>query len=190
MDNFITCLCDEDLKALIIDGTAPDTELHEAWLLILSEYYELKGDTIEGVEQWRISCEIIKLQNHLFLLQQCIDFLQDRYSESVADSLRKLGYSFNPVIKEPSGYQNLLNIISGKCKSKFVRLQQLVKELEYHVSKLTNVKPTRMQFEQAIIAIEEVQKTTYNLDNLTVSKYVQLEKKFWTHIDALKNRKQ
>lgn len=174
---------------MVIDGTAPEQELHETWILILSEYYELKGESIDGIDQWRISCEIVKLNNHLYLLQKCIDFLKERYSESVADSLRRLGYSFSPTIKVPAEYGNLLNIIVGRCASKFVRLQQLMKELEQHVAKLSDAKPSRSQFEQSIIAIEEMQKVTYNLESLTVSKYILLEKKFWAQVEMMKNRK-
>lgn len=188
MDNFLRCLCDEDLTGLIIEGGAPDTELRETWLLILSEYYELRGDSVDGIDQWRISCEIVKLNNHLFLLQKCINILKDRYSDSVADSIRKLGYSFSPGIKEPAEYGNLLNIIVGRCASKYVRLKQLMKELEEQVSKLSDAKPTRTQFEHSIIAIEEMQKVTYNLESLTVSKYILLEKKFWQQVE-LRNKK-
>lgn len=189
MDNFLRCLCDEDLEGLIIDGEAPEIELHETWILILSEYYELRGDSIDGVDQWRISCEIVKLNNHLFLLQKCIDILKVTYSESVADSIRRLGYSFSPAIKEPTEYGSLLNIIVGRCASKFVRLKQLMKELEERVSKLSDLKPTRSQFEHSIIAIEEMQKVTYNLESLTVSKYILLEKKFWNQVEMMKSKK-
>src|SRR5690606_32938883 len=60
MELFLQCLCDGNLKALIIEGGATDEELQEAWLIILSEYHELKGD-IQGSEQWRLSIEVMRL---------------------------------------------------------------------------------------------------------------------------------
>jgi hypothetical protein len=187
MDNFLRCLCDEDFTALIIDGTASENELKEAWILILSEYYELKGDTDEGSAQWVLNRNIQRLQNHLFLIERCVLFLDKQYSDSIAESVRKLGYYFKPTIKEPDEYRNQLHVIVGKSKTKYIQLQQLLKELEQQVSKIEDKKPDRLYFEQMLIQIEEMQGgAVYNMETLSVQKYVMLEKKYINYIDQIK----
>lgn len=190
MSVFIQCICEEDYRALIISGKATDDQLLEAWVLLLSEYQELKGDTIEGIEQVRLSRDIWKLRSHLQILDCCVQFLSERYSESIANSLRELGYKFNPVEKEPKKYIPLLNSIINKSKLKYVQLQQMIKQLAEELKKAQPSPTTREQFEETLIHIEEMQKTSYDLDHLTVYKYVMLERKLQRQIDLLKNKKQ
>jgi hypothetical protein len=189
MSVFISCIAEEDYTSLIISGKASDYQLQEAWVLLLSEYQELKGDTIETIEQVRLSRDIWKLRSHLQLLDACTSFLAERYSESIADSLRKLGYPFKPTSLDPNDYISQLNAIINKAKLKYVQLQQMVKQLSEELKK-TVPKATRDQFEETLIHLEEMQKTSYDLERLTVLKYVMLEKKMSKQIELLQNRKQ
>jgi hypothetical protein len=186
MPAFLDALCDENLQSLIIDGTASQEQLSEAWLLILSEYYELKGDGIEANEQCALSRDINKLNNHLFILDLCVKFLLERYSESIADSVRQLGYSFRPASTNPVEYVGLLNTIVQKSKLKYTQLQQLLKQLEAKMQDSGQEKPKRDDFERSVIYFEEMQGATYNIDELTVSKYLMLEKKYNQKVEQLK----
>lgn len=187
---FIRCMCDEELQALIINGRPSKEELTEAWVLLLSEYQELRGDSVDSVEQVRLSKEIWKLRSHLQLVDYCVQFLAERYSESIANSLRNLGYNFRPSENIPSFYIGLLNTIVNKTKLKYVQLQQMVKQLQEELKKGQGEKPSRDQFENTLIHIEEMQKTSYDLGIISVSKYVLLEKKLLKQIELLEKRKQ
>lgn len=186
MPAFLDALCDDNLKSLIIDGAASQEQLSEAWLLILSEYYELKGEGIDSNEQCSLSRDINKLNNHLFILDLCIKFLLERFSESIADSVRQLGYSFRPASTNPVEYVGLLNAIVQKSKTKYIQLQQLIKQLEAKMEDIGQEKPKRDDFERSVIYFEEMQGATYNMDDLTVSKYLMLEKKYSQKVEQLK----
>lgn len=186
MPAFLDALCDDNLNSLLIDGKATKDQLTQAWLLILSEYYELKDNGIDGNEQVLLSRDIQKLNNHLNILDVCVQYLLDRYSESIADSVRRLGYSFHPKSKEPIDYMVELNAVVQKAKTKYIQLQQLIKQLEKQMAEAGTEKPKREDFEQAIVYFEEMQGATYNIDELTVSKYVMLEKKYTQKIEHLK----
>lgn len=186
MPSFLDALCDDNLNSLIIEGKATQDQLTQAWLLILAEYYELRGDGIDGNEQWSLSRDIQKLNNHLHILDICVQFLLERYSASVADSLRKLGYSFRPTSFEPVDYIEMLNAVVQKSKLKYMQLQQMIKQLEKLMEEAGNEKPKRESFEQAVIYFEEMQGATYNIDELTVSKYIMLEKKYNQKVEQLK----
>jgi hypothetical protein len=186
MPAFLDALCDDNLNSLLIDGKATIDQLSQAWLLILSEYYELKDNGIDSNEQVLLSRDIQKLNNHLYILDVCVQFLLERYSESIADSVRRLGYSFRPTSHEPIDYIVELNAVVQKSKTKYVQLQQLIKQLEKQIAESGNEKPKRDDFEHAVIYFEEMQGATYNIDELTVSKYVMLEKKYNQKIEHLK----
>ena len=192
MDRFLDCLCEGKLDSLIIDGAATTTELQEAWVMILSEYYDLKGDEANGADFWQLTREIMRIEQHLVLLNECLQFLGEAYSESVAYSLRRLGYSFRPTDKTPSTYLHLLKAIASKAGKKKMELARLMKELTEKVSKISeNVgNPDRSDFDRMLIYIEEMQKTTYDLTAMPVYKYVMLEKKYWQQIEALKAKQQ
>lgn len=185
MPAFLDALCDDNLNLLVIDGKATKDQLTQAWLLILSEYYELRGDGIDSNEQWSLSRDIQKLNNHLNILDVCVKFLLERYSESIADSVRKLGYSFRPTTYEPVDYIDQLNAVVNKSKTKYIQLQQLIKQLESKMADSGQEKPKRETFERNLLYYEEMQGASYNMDELTVSKYVQLEKKYERKVEQL-----
>lgn len=186
MPAFLDALCDDNLNSLIIDGKATKDQLTQAWLLILSEYYELRGDGVDGNEQWTLSRDIQKLNNHLSILDICVKFLLEQYSASIADSVRKLGYSFRPTSFNPVDYIDQLNAVVQKSKTKYIQLQQLIKQLEAKMQESGQEKPKRDDFERSVIYFEEMQGATYNMDDLTVSKYLMLEKKYNQKIEHLK----
>jgi hypothetical protein len=185
MPAFLDALCDDNLQSLIITGKAIPAQLNEAWILILAEYYELKGSSIDDNEQTAMSRDILKLNNHLYLLDICVQFLLERYSESIADSIRQLGYSFRPKSFEPVDYIVELNAVVQKSKTKYIQLKQLIKQLESKMDDSGQEKPKRETFERNLLYYEEMQGASYNMDELTVSKYVMLEKKYEQKIEHL-----
>lgn len=186
MPSFLDALCDDNLNSLLIEGKATKEQLTHAWVLILAEYYELRGDGIDGNEQWSLSRDIQKLNNHLHILDMCVQFLLDRYSESVADSVRRLGYSFRPTSFEPADYIQELNAVAQKSKLRFTQLRQLIKQLEQKMAEAGTEKPKREIFEKNLLHFEEMQGVAYPMDNLTVSKYLMLENKCNQKIEQLK----
>jgi ribosomal protein S15P/S13E len=188
LSKFISCICDNDLNSLIITGTASNEQLEESWILILSEYQELKDDTIDSVTQIRLTKEIKRLKNHLFLVDTCVHYLTFRYSESIAKSLQKLGYTFKPKSTIPSKYINELTAVVNRSNTRFIELQQNISQLKKEIDKLQDgIKITRSDFENKLIYIEEMQKVSYDMDKLTVQKFVLLEKKFEDYIKHKKN---
>lgn len=186
MPAFLDALCDDNLNSLLIEGKATKDQLTQAWVLILAEYYELRGDGIDGNEQWSLSRDIQKLNNHLYLLDICVQYLLERYSESIADSVRRLGYSFRPTSLDPVNYIEMLNAVVQKSKLKYMQLQQMIKQLEGLMLEAGNEKPKREVFERNLLHFEEMQGATYNMDELTVSKFIMLEKKYNQKVEQLK----
>jgi hypothetical protein len=185
MPAFLDALCDDNLNSLIIEGKATADQLTQAWLLILAEYYELKGDGIDVNEQWSLGRDIQKLNNHLYILDICVKFLLEQYSASIAESVRNLGYSFRPTSFDPVDYVAELNAVVQKSKLKYTQLQQAIKQLEKLMQDKGQEKPKRESFEQALLHFEEMQHAAYNMDDLTVSKYLMMEKKYNKKVEQL-----
>lgn len=186
MTVFIKCVCDKNLSALCYEGFAPAKEINEAWLIILSEYYETKG-IIEN-ERWHLTVDIKRLQSHLTLVDLCVNFLKIKYSEATCEALTRLGYRFKPVDHDPAKYGNALNVVVQRSKQKFIQLQKLMKDLEKLIEEEPDTLPTRDDFEAMLINLEEMQRTEYSYDSMTVQKFLLLEKKYIRKIELMQQR--
>lgn len=185
MGLFLNCMFEKDLKYLVKEGRPSFEVLTEKWSEILSEYYEIKGETVDHVDLLRIRKEMRRTRNHLVLVDACVQFLAEQYSESIARSLRKLGYFFNPVEKEPAAYMNELVGVVNQSKTKYIQLQQLIKEYEKEEEKEKGKKVSRADFETSLSNIEEMQHSAYDLDKMSVLKFVTLERKLIKRIESL-----
>lgn len=184
MDNFLRCLCDNDLSAL---GQAPEDLLTEVWIVLISEFQELRGDTIDGVDQLRLTKLVKRNQNHLYIFELCVQHLEYNWSDRVAASLRKLGYPFNPRSHVVGEYRNDLQNCIMRSKTYYVQMEGWLKELEQAVKKVKP--PTRAYFESAIIQIEEMQHVGYDLKTMTAAKFVLLEKKYVKMVERLNSKR-
>jgi hypothetical protein len=190
MERFLSVLCEDDYQALVMEGQPPENELRIAWLKFLEQFSELKGNT-PGDDIWMLKRDINRLQNHLDLVAFCVDFLTRDYSKSIAASLRRLGYSFNPKTENPVEYLPQLERVATLSRTHFIMLQQLKKQLEEKSAKLSEnkEKPARQYYEDLLVAIEEMNGVAYNFETLTVTKYLSLERKYWQVQEKLNNKK-
>src|ERR1044072_1332294 len=192
VDRFLACLCKKDYRKLVISGEPTEEQLTTAWLTIVTEYNELKNIDISESKNWAASKELVRLHNHLYLLQQCIDFLTHRYSHSIASSFRRLGYrlkitSDNP---QPADYMEQLFIAAETAKTKYIEIQQYNKQLKDFVKENEEAIPRYEVFEKTLTLIEEMQHTVYDFSTLTVSKFVQLENKYREMVTQLELKAQ
>lgn len=185
MDRFVECLCFDNYEALLMDGgKAPKEVLLSTWLSILTEYHELKGNDLQDNEVWILQREIIRATHHLSLLQQCVDILWNEYRESIANSVRDLGYSFYPKSKMPNLYREDLVVVANEAKTKYIELEQYSERLK----KLLPPTDEKLQpevFEEMLTAFESVQKVSYSLNTITVTKFVMLERKYKSMVNAM-----
>lgn len=188
MDRFIECLCFDNYEALLIEGTAPKEVLLSTWLTIITEYHELKGNDLQNNEVWILQREIMRTTHHLGLLQQCLDVLWYEYREGIANSVRDLGYSFYPSSTIPNIYRTDLVIVANEAKTKFIELEQYSIRLKILLPP-TDEKLQPEVFEDMLTAFESVQKVSYSLTTLTVTKFVMLERKYKAMVDAMEAKK-
>lgn len=184
---FLDCLCDSKYDGLVLEGNPSDEEIRHAWMLIISEYLQLRDK--DAGELWMLTRDINRLQNHLFIVTHCTEFLRHRYSEIVAKTLRGIGYVVPNGTEERIKYTEMLNVIIEKSKSKSVMLLQLLTEYATKLGASNKEKVTRTDFEDILIEIESMQKTSYKIEDLTVKKFVLLERKLIKQYERHVNRK-
>lgn len=188
MDRFIDCLCNENYEALLASGKASKDQLLAAWLLILNEFHELKGNSANSNQVLELQIEITRLTNNLFLLQYCIDFLWDQYSESLTKSVNDLGYYFTPATRIPFEYRPMLNSVAQQAKTKYIEIQQINEKLKELVPN-PEEKINPEAFEDKLLEFENMQRVSYSLETMTVAKFMSLDTKYKKLVDALEAKK-
>lgn len=176
MDEFLCQLCEGE-------QIMPE----ENWTLVLAEFYELRG--ILPHPTLILSRDITKLRSHLSLLYTVVEEMRYRYSDMLAGALKNLGYSYK---KNAETHHDQLDLIVNRSKTKYIQLQQLVKQLDEQLKKLpaAEQKPKREYFESLLGAIEEMQRVAYSMETMMVIKFTQLEKKYWAMVAAHEHQKQ
>jgi len=128
MDQFIKCICENDLNALVISGTPSPEEIAEAWTNIFYEYCDLVEAT-EAKYRSRLFSEIQILTKKLELAQGWLKILEIQFFPELVIALQKIGfeYEFNPNDK----HQFADDIASLKSEIFPLNLQLKVKKEEY-----------------------------------------------------------
>lgn len=188
MTDFLDALVDKKLSKIILSGYPSAEELNDAWVFFLVEYHEQRGDTPNTLEPIRLKREISRAKHHLYLLDVCVEFLKNHWSESIAQSVRVMGYNFSPSSNIPEEYTNELDSVVQQSKTKYIELRQNIKLLQDEMDKIQDVKPSREGFEHNLLEFEQMQRTSYSFDTLTVSKYLTLEKKYTRYANAINAR--
>ena len=154
---FITCLCDHDLRGLVIQGHASQDELNEAWAAILSEYSSLIKSP-EAAKCYELLRMVHNYQVRIIAAQKAAILLE--YNRDDRDVLRMIKELGIPGPRSISGYIKMWN----------VELQARQKELDALNAKAAGRKRTRESFTSELVVLSRFQQYRVTLDT-TVAEY-------------------
>lgn len=160
---FIECLCDNNLRALVIEED-PENKIDEyilqgAWIDIQEQYAEVMGDAEQRIYLKyvrEINCEITTLHQ----VHACIEILEkvgynDYFAEELS-SLLKMKFTFNT--SDLTSYNTTLQRAKDRIPGLEMRIelkQFQIDELEQRMKKKEGSKPTRGYFARVMNAVEE-----------------------------------
>lgn len=101
MNQFIACLCRNDLKTLCVEGIPDAEDLFIAWHQLFFEYCELSG-AAETKYRVLLRTEIALLEKQNMIVQGWLDYLSVGYDPQVVEAIQYLDYpfEFNPEDEE------------------------------------------------------------------------------------------
>lgn len=125
MQQFIACICDNDLGQLIVSGTPKAEELAEAWTNLFYEYCDL----IEASEtkfRTRLMADILLLKKKEELARGWVTVLMVHYVPELVIALQTIDFEYEMNPNDPEQYlQDLHNIIADLNALRFnIRIKE------------------------------------------------------------------
>jgi len=183
---FIRCICDDDLKQLIIEGDATDDELKEVWQAIYQEYIELSGTTATDY-QTTITAEISQLFFKHTAIVEAVELSRKyRYDEIIA-MLKKEGYNFQFNHNDLPSYHKDLDRVLNRAKTLLVQREQKEAQLARLQEGQKGDRITRVHFDNRLNALSIHYKHHINEHEITVSRYVGLLNQYFKDCEKLDN---
>ena len=169
LTDFIACCVDNDLHSIVISGQADEEQLGNAWLHLLSQYYEARQDA--RANQHR---ELLGQLEALKIRAAVIEMLVEAYkcfpTQMIIERLRELGYF--DLQFTPETMDNDLMCIRNNEINYQIEHDNIKEELE-QLSKGANDKATAGHkiFYDYVMSYNEAYKTTYTVDGLNAFEY-------------------
>lgn len=124
--NFIKIAVHNDLSWLNADAPEQGTQLKQVWEAILEEYNSLSGNT-KSAHVLSLVKEITILNNKLYVIQSCVDFLQHTRSEELIQILKDMHFRFT---YSPETMQKDLKLTVSSAKTLLMQRREAQKEYE------------------------------------------------------------
>ena len=174
LDRFIRCVCDGDLKALIISGDHDDMILYAAWETIYEQYVDALKDK-DQMYILKLTKQINALEFDIKLIQLCIKRLSVEHSPEVLAALKKIILvkgSFNP--DDAEQYAKDLSVAVTRSKSLILEIENKKGELNRITPKKASDKMDRTAFDALIVRISKYMQFKVDKKETTVSEFVQM----------------
>ncbi len=186
LDRFITCICDQDLLALVISGKPTPEELISAWNEIYDQYVIAVNDK-EQQYILRLTKEINCLEFDYKLIGLCVTRLEIEHSDEVLGILKKLvpsNIKFNPADIEQ--YKKDLSLIISKSKRMIVEIENKRGELG-RLAPEKGERITRSEFDKMVVRASKYMQNRIDKKLTTVSEFVQIIDEMRKEADSIEN---
>lgn len=194
LKDFIECCVNENYSVLIKSGeivTQIDAEkVYYGWLSLLSQYYEISGDS-EQARQFSIIGRMKSMECRKQIIETCVEILKANRVESLIDTLKEL---YPELEFTDESYTSDLNTVINNEKVAIVDYNLLKEELEDIVKKqgIADEKINKVSLEERIynelLDINKVENGSYS-EEISTYKFALLRKRLIAHIEQLKKQK-
>lgn len=133
MEQFMACMCENDLSVLVVEGVPTPEELAEAWAALFYEYCDVVGAS-EAKYHAKITLHIELLRSQVNMGTGWLKMLQYRHSDNIVKALQNIGfeYDFDPA----DDVQLAGDIARAYAEIRSLSLDLKAKEMEFeHILK-------------------------------------------------------
>jgi hypothetical protein len=172
--DFITCETKSDYSCLVHTGKPSKEELYAAWMLILSQYYQLIGSK-EAASYIKSVSKIEAINTKVFQVKKIVDTLRVYYSQGLTEELKAWGYKL-PFTRE-SLTKDLarVEIAISNDKAK-LEIQRYEYEKQQGKKNKSDPKQSKESYIKVLLAIEKHRQISYEPNKLPLYNFCILYK--------------
>lgn len=186
--NFISCIADNNLAALIKTGFPPIEALQVAWASIYEQYSDAIADN-EAKLYLSLYKEITRLQIAIEEINKLVDVLKNFFVPQFITRLNKiLNTAFVFDVKNPEDYDNKLQRCLNRSKGFLINLE--IKKSEFEAIKNKNEGKEKVNlreyFSSMLNILSKHNAYRINSSEITVFDYIDLLKSLNRHNEEVK----
>lgn len=180
---FVACIVDSDLSGLLIEGSATDADLMEAWSNLYAQYVDLLGDA-ETEYTLYLQRDIALLTHKITAIECALNILAIRHEDLVVIALKDFGIDTSQLYIGNHKYAQELKRISIQL-ARF-RLELKEKENELAERDGDDKEPvTKAYFTKILSRLSKYQGYPLRINELTIGEFAAHLKEY--NSQALKN---
>jgi hypothetical protein len=169
MEVMIDCICNGNLRRLIIEGEPSQAELEEAWDNLYIEYCDLVGNS-KGL---RMARDIKFLEAKLSSCLMCLYDLKTTYSPDCIKILHEYGYRRKFDYNDPESYTTDIKAVEVQLGAVVIQIRQA--KIYYDMEKPQSPKKfTEQKFYETLAAINNHNKNHVSMKDLTAYEFAML----------------
>lgn len=185
LSRFITCICDNDLSALIISGKHNVAELQNAWIDIYSEFVDLT-ETADKKAMFRLFQNILELKIKHLRVSRMVQYMAVQWDEDFVNELRGMNFRYKYDTSRPNEYSKDLNMIMTRIKSWLIEIALLEDEYNAYEEKNKGEQPKRIYFIQSLVRLAKWQGGgRIDPDKTTVAEYCMIKNDYHNYYDVV-----
>lgn len=171
--DFITCCIDEDYTSLVLAGQPTKDELDSAWLQLLSQYYEARGDKKQA-EQMDLILKMQLIKVRAAMMHLLISSIEQVYSEVLVKRLQAYGYETVTFSRETLK-EDLQGVANAELQNK-LEYEALAEQLQGLIGEDKPGKKGQKGkiFYDYVRAYNKHFKTTYSVQTMSTLEYAYL----------------
>jgi hypothetical protein len=188
LKKFIECLCDENLRALVLAGNPPLDQIQLAWFNIYAEFIDLcaSQDTIYAN---RLQSDINMFKARILKVRLMVHYLRVELDQEYIDELRKRGFRYKFDRENKIQYHKDLDDVLRGTKNWQLQLQLREAELDAYIATAKGEKPSLLYFTQILIRLSDHAGFQLNPEILMTAEFAIRKKAYNNHCDQVNRQK-
>jgi hypothetical protein len=189
LDNFIRCICDKELSALIISGRPSQEQLLRSWEVIFTQFLDgMKDD--KGLRKLRLTKEINRLGFDYKIIELSLTYLDVAYDPEIAATLSRHIRVDKLDPEDRPTYERALKVVHNRAQRLKLELDEKRAEMAV-LDKLSTGKSvtiTRHYFDQLIGQVARYMHFYINRRKTTTGEFVSFYSLMKEESEAIKQK--
>jgi hypothetical protein len=184
-EKFVSCICDSNLKVLVISGEPSPEDLLECWANLYAQYLDLAADA-ESLYFIILQKEIQILKYKVTAAEAILPVISFFHVGELVAALKQLGFETKTLQQGHHGYEHGIKKVKAKVAHLKLKLQQKIQELAAS-DQGEHEAVSREYFTRQLVKLSKFQGYPLKSRKLMMTDYIAILKEFIDYLQAKQN---